>query len=147
MHKEEMEFGKAGDRNKEDLIYGGADTLSADQIAAVEFFGAGSTLELESDAAATGRVIDGRANRAPTDDFEGRTAEQIATADKILALKTPDAEAALAEKSRAEKDNDMKVILLEKKIVAQLAGDTAEDAKLEGMLAALDAHIAERGAN
>lgn len=142
-----FDVGKAGNRNFDDLAYGGADTLSAEQLATAEYLSGNSNLSLEIDVSGDARVAAGRANRAPTGDFEGRTAEELATADAILAPKTPDAEAVPAKKTRAELDNDMKVNLLGKKIAAQLSGDTAEDARLDGMLAALEARIAERGDN
>lgn len=135
---------RAGKRNFDDLVYGGADTVSAEQLATADYLSGNSNLSLEIDSTADARVADGRANRAPTNDFEGRTVEELAAADAILAAKASSTETAPAKKTRAELDDEMKTNLLTKIISAQLDGNTAEITRLQNMIDALDAHIAER---
>lgn len=135
---------RAGKRNYDDLAYAGADTLSAEQLATAEYLSGNSNLSLEIDVSADARVAEGRANSAPTNDFEVRTAEELATADAILAAKASSAETTPAKKTRAELDNEMKTNLLTKIITAQLAGDAAETTRLQSMIDTLDARIAER---
>lgn len=134
---------RAGKRNYADLAYGGADTLSAEQLATAEYLSGNSNLSLEIDVSADARVAAGRANRAPTGDFEGRTAEELATAEAILTRATP-AEVAPAPKTRAELDNEMRANLLTKKISAQLDGNAADEKKYADMLDLMDARSAER---
>ncbi len=114
--------GKAGERNEDDLIYGGANQLSESQLDTADYLLGGRELGLESREELARRL-------------EGEPLHTVNDAESA------DTEEAPAEPTRAEKNAKMMSLLLSQKISATLDGNTAEANRLEGMIQVLKARM------
>lgn len=110
--------GKAGERNEDDLIYGGADRLSESQLDTADYLLGGRELSLES-RTDVARRLEGETLHT-VNDAESEVNEQVSS-----------------EPTRAEKNAEMMSVLLSQKISATLDGNITEANRLEGMIQVL----------
>lgn len=128
----------SGEARGGEYQYGGGEQVSAERLANAELLSGGLELAVESGSDAASRVAEGRGDQTPGVSFGEIRPEGMEMADKILDAAAPaEREVTAPKKTREERNDDMKIHLLEKSIQLRLAGDIAGADKADAMLKTL----------